>query len=518
MRSDVLLLWASAALTIACLCVLLLRGPLRRLAGARAAYALWMLPPLAMLAAVLPAPSAPIVPMHALPSLPATTMLPRAASLPMADTGWLLCVLWLLGVGASLLLQRRAQRRFLRGLGDLRIERRGRLTVWRASVDAGLPALVGGWRPRIVLPVDFEQRYPAPQRALLLRHELVHWRRGDAWANALAALLRALQWFNPLIPHAYARFRRDQELACDARVLVSRPRQKRRYADALLRGSLGGTGLAPLACAWRATHPLKERIQMLRSPRPGRLRSSIAWLLIVVLASFAACVAWAAQPARAPVAALSGAQWYRTEVDLTVDGESRRFGLLERAGQWLSFDSGDGDAAWQARLRWQALDDRRLQLDVELRRGDALVASPKMIVGLDDPQAALEATSQDGRSRFAATLRAMPASAPPPAQAGDADATRLAPPRYPADAYARGLGGRVVLLVDVRADGSVAGVAVEHSEPRGVFDAAALSAAWQWHFQPSVERGQAVAGRVRVPVEFEVNRSAGAAAGEGAMP
>lgn len=519
MRSDILLLWSSGAATMACLCVLMLRGPLRRLAGAGAAYALWMLPPLAALAAALPAPAERIVPMHALASLPATAMLPRATVVPIADLGWLLCALWSVGAIASLLLQWRAQRRFVASLGELRMEQRGRLTVLRAAADAGLPALVGLWRPRIVLPTDFERRYHAPQRALLLHHELVHWRRGDAWANALAALLRALQWFNPVVHYAYARFRRDQELACDAQVMASRPRQKSRYADALLRGSLGDAGMAPLACSWRAAHPLKERIQMLRSPLPSRLRRTIAWLFAATLAALTACAAWAAQPARSPSSAIAGDHWYRTEVGLVVDGESRRFGLLERAGQWLSFDTGDGADGWQARLRWQSLDDRRLQLDVELRRGGQWVASPRMIVDRDDPQAAFEATSPDGRSRFAATLRATPAPAPAPAapaQAAD-DGSHLAPPRYPAQAYAQGVGGQVVLLVDVRADGSVAEAAVERSEPRGVFDEAALSAARQWHFKPAMVDGKAVGGRVRVPVGFEVERTAGAPAGKGAM-
>jgi len=515
MRSEILLLWGSGVVTMACLGVLLLRGLLRRLAGAGAAYRLWMLPPLALLTAMLPAPAERIVPMHALPSLPVAAMLPRATSVPLADVGWLVCALWSLGVLASLLLQWRAQRRFRYGLGDLRGERRGRLKVLRASVDAGLPALVGLWRPQIVLPIDFERRYRGPQRALLLRHELVHWRRGDAWANALAALLRALQWFNPLVHHAYTRFRRDQELACDARVMALRPRQKSRYADALLRGSLGNAGLAPLACAW-AAHPLKERIQMLRSAPPDRHRATLAWLLAMSLATLTAGAAWAAQPARAPATAIGGERWYRTEVDLRVDGDSRRFGLLERAGQWLAFESGDRADAWQARLRWTTLDDRRLQLDLELRREGVLVASPKMIVERDDPQAAFEASSPDGRSRFAATLRAIPASAPSPAQADATEASDLAPPRYPAQAYAQGIGGRVVLLVDVRADGSVGEAVVERSEPRGVFDASALAAARQWHFKPAMEQGTAVAGRLRVPVEFEVDHSAGV--GEGAMP
>jgi hypothetical protein len=37
-----------------------------------------------------------------------------------------------------------------------------------------------------------------------------------------------------------------------------------------------------------------------------------------------------------------------------------------------------------------------------------------------------------------------------------------------------------------------------------VFDAAAIEAAWQWKFKPRLEDGKAVAGRVRVPVDFSI--------------
>lgn len=62
-----------------------------------------------------------------------------------------------------------------------------------------------------------------------------------------------------------------------------------------------------------------------------------------------------------------------------------------------------------------------------------------------------------------------------------------------------------MLLVDVAADGSVTDVEVERAEPAGVFDAAAVAAARQWRFQPAMEEGRAVPGRVRVPVDFRAD-------------
>jgi TonB family protein len=99
-----------------------------------------------------------------------------------------------------------------------------------------------------------------------------------------------------------------------------------------------------------------------------------------------------------------------------------------------------------------------------------------------------------------------------PAQA-DVAANLLAPPKYPADAAANRITGKVVLIVDVAADGSVTDARVEKSEPAGVFDQASLDAVKNWKFKPAVENGKPVAGRVRVPVNFAMDRDEGDKAG-----
>jgi bla regulator protein blaR1 len=81
-------------------------------------------------------------------------------------------------------------------------------------------------------------------------------------------------------------------------------------------------------------------------------------------------------------------------------------------------------------------------------------------------------------------------------------AERTPAPRYPAVAAANKVGGKVVLILDVAADGSVSHVSVEKSEPAGVFDAAAIEAAGKWTLKPTMEDGKPVAGRVRVPITF----------------
>ncbi|HMB43286.1 MAG TPA: energy transducer TonB, partial [Luteimonas sp.] len=80
---------------------------------------------------------------------------------------------------------------------------------------------------------------------------------------------------------------------------------------------------------------------------------------------------------------------------------------------------------------------------------------------------------------------------------------RMPPPPYPPEALRKGLDGNVVLLVDVGADGKPSDVQVQHSQPVGVFDAAAVEAARRWTFEPKRQNGKAVASRVLVPIRFE---------------
>src|SRR3546814_5968178 len=83
-----------------------------------------------------------------------------------------------------------------------------------------------------------------------------------------------------------------------------------------------------------------------------------------------------------------------------------------------------------------------------------------------------------------------------------------APPKYPADAVAARTTGKVVVIVDVAADGSVSDARVEKYEPAGVFDQVTLGAVQKWTFQPALKDGKPVAGRVRVPVTFKMDKPA----------
>ncbi len=273
--------------------VLLARQPLRRAFGARVAYAAWWLVPAALVALAIPsAPSGDVavVGVHlAAPLGIATGFAGREAGFPWQP--WALGA-WAVGTMVFALLMASTQAKFRAALGALRPHG----DAWRAEHAAeGLPATIGVIAPRIVLPADFDSRYDAPQRDLILAHERVHVARGDARANLAVAALRCLCWFNPIVHVAALRFRHDQELACDAIVVARHPRSRRAYGDALFQAQCVAQA-SPLACHFGFGHPLKERIAMLREPTATRRRRIAGNAAVAILASAAAFAAWASQP------------------------------------------------------------------------------------------------------------------------------------------------------------------------------------------------------------------------------
>lgn len=312
MAADLLLailIKTNLAAAAAILLVLAVRKRARKAFGARLAYALWLVIPLAIGASLLPARQVVIVstaqPLPAMepisflatPLITAPATGEAARALP--DLSTLALGLWLIGLIASGLLLLWRQSRFMASLGGVRLES-GYL---RAEASCAGPMLVGALRPRIILPTDFEARFDAGERDVVLAHETAHLKAGDTRINGLVALVQCVAWFNPLVHVAARALRLDQELACDATVLAARPRDRLLYAKALLKAQTHDQPLL-LGCYWPAgANPLKERIIMLKSQSPSRARACVGALIIAGIGLGAGAMAWAAQPARVVVEA-----------------------------------------------------------------------------------------------------------------------------------------------------------------------------------------------------------------------
>jgi bla regulator protein blaR1 len=275
-----------------------IRKPLTRLGGARVAYLAWLLVPTSQLVVLLPAPSrafeltAQTIPQFLRNAMPAVTSLGHGSL--SVDYALIGVIVWACGSLSLLFFTLRRQKAFIRSLGALTAMPDG---TYRSSAVRG-PLLVGTWRPRVVLPVDFESLYDVEEGALVLAHERAHRDRGDQLVNVIAAIWLCLSWFNPLMYWAIARLRFDQELCCDAVVLGQRPTVRRRYANALLRTQLAAESgwRAPIVCSWQSGHPLTERITMLKRPLPTLARRHSALALTCALIISGTYAVWTALP------------------------------------------------------------------------------------------------------------------------------------------------------------------------------------------------------------------------------
>jgi protein TonB len=91
---------------------------------------------------------------------------------------------------------------------------------------------------------------------------------------------------------------------------------------------------------------------------------------------------------------------------------------------------------------------------------------------------------------------------------GDIIPLQRIPPQYPRDAARNGITGWVQLEVLVNADGTVRSARVIQSNPRGLFEAAAVQAVLRWKFKPKVVNGQPVAQKGAQRIEFNLNSPA----------
>ena len=293
---------STIATSIAVALVSLLRRPVRVAAGARVAYWLWLLVPAMAVAVLLPAPKqvyfvrSVVLPQHFSSGMTAAVT-ERGAPNRRITLIDIALAMWGAGFITAGVLTIRRQREFAPTLSELIPDAGG---FHRGNVTT--PMVVGALHPRIVVPVDFEARYPKDEQELVLAHERAHATRNDVAVNMLGSLALCIFWFNPLIYAALAWLRMDQELACDAYVLLERDDARRRYAEALLKTQLAAESAwrLPVGCHWQSIHPLKERIAMLKRPLPARSRRHAALAFITALTGAVTYTAWAAQPLVAP--------------------------------------------------------------------------------------------------------------------------------------------------------------------------------------------------------------------------
>lgn len=290
--------WAIDALiasTVLMLLVLLVRTPVRKAFGPQLAYALWVLPVLRLALPPMPqgwrAAATPIsragetlsVYVIEPTAIAASASASAAAVSESPSLGVVVGAIWAAGALAFLVWHLVQHSRFCRrmlGTAERLDDAQGVRVI--ASPAAPGPLAFGIVRRYVAFPRDFDDRYDADERELALAHELGHHQRGDLIANWIALVVLALHWFNPVAWRAFRRFRADQELANDARVLAGRSAVDRHiYACAIVKAAHGGAVSA--ACHLHTITDLKGRLRMLTTSRVSRRRIAAGATSIAIL-------------------------------------------------------------------------------------------------------------------------------------------------------------------------------------------------------------------------------------------
>ncbi len=493
MANDALQMLVVAAIAniVAVGVVIALRPFVRRLSGARVTYAMWLLVPFAVIATLLPAPqaseSSPPIVAYTVGDTPVGVHVPDAtpAGITMPAGAWLL--LWGAGALASVMLAFARQRRAVRALGMLDDLGDGVHASRRRDVG---PMLVGVFAPRIIVPSDFDLRFTPRERALVLAHERHHRDCGDPVVNLIASAWRGLFWFDPVTWWAASRLRVDQELSCDAAVLDAYPGERHAYAEALLKAQ-APVDVAPFACAW-TRHPLHARIRAIGTKRPVERRRRIGATCVAIITGVAACLSWAAQPARtAAVGEGAGGEAIEVALQVLIDGRTSDDATVERArvlapsagrparflvqpGEAIGLSIGTGDQRRVVSARFWRENDT-ITMRARLTRAGALVGEPFLEFAPGRTGSVAVAASTDDAWKIEVT--AWPAR-------DDAAPSKVIEPRAM----------RLELVVDIDAQGRVVdarlGRIVSSSggewttEQRDTLVAAALKAVRQWIWPP----------------------------------
>lgn len=356
--------------------VLVARRPVARLCGPQVAYALWVLPvarlvlpPLTLPAWLAPAqgltapggvtpldPSALAAASALEAPSPAASAAPQTAAAPgEAALAWIEAALansivveialaiWL--SGAAMFLYRRFAAYFaLRDtllVAAREVGRSGRIRLIETP-GTNAPLAFGVIDPVIALPPGFMAQPDRRARDLALAHELAHHRAHDLVVNIAVQPLFALHWWNMLGNYGWLALRRDQEAACDARVLANAtPDARAAYAHLIASTAAAPRAAlaAPMACPVLGDKSIIQRLRSLNmTDTPanlrfaGRLAIGAALLALPLTATITYAAGNAAQapepkpasaaaPAIAPLAVMAAAQSEGEKTVVTIEKE-----------------------------------------------------------------------------------------------------------------------------------------------------------------------------------------------------
>lgn len=380
-------------------------------------------------------------------------------------------------------------------------DRSGRATGLVVSAACTAPMVVGILRPAVVVPGGYGRGMAFEEMESVFLHELEHVARRDNFTAAMAELIGAIFWFDPLHWVARRRLLELREAACDEGVLA-RGCGAEPYLNALAKTCRAAVSPA-VACM--ADLRIRERMESIMSYRDVSPRW-VSERAVRALGIFILALAGLGIALFAPADSLAEPSGqHRMSVStrpgpdgvLYLDGEVRTSGgelvMVPRTtatpGQPVVMTTQKGERLY--RLTVTAAADGSGLAKLEVLDGGELVDSVLQTFppAAADPTPAPRAAPRSGYERIGPDVT-------PPRIITRVD------PVFPPEAKAARISGIVIVQALIGKDGLVHEATALKRLPFGL-DQAALDAVRQWTFTPALRDGEPVAVVFNVTINFK---------------
>ena len=160
-----------------------------------------------------------------------------------------------------------------KGLGDKKIE-------LRICEFVSGTLLTGFFRPMVVLP---KKHFEADELDLMLRHELIHYKRRDLFVKFLSLIAVSIHWYNPVVHWMNAVMQTDGEVCCDEAVLRDVGDENRQfYAELMIKMVAGGNTASTMLSTsfFQRKKSVKRRLNAILSTAKKRKMPAYAVLAV----------------------------------------------------------------------------------------------------------------------------------------------------------------------------------------------------------------------------------------------
>jgi bla regulator protein BlaR1 len=337
-----------------------------------------------------------------MPDIPVTIVQSSIHAIPFMDVGdignsratiplwWVLAAIWGLGVVSIVLYHVLRHGRFmkmvrrwsepvtdLKVLGildslspELGIKKHIGLSVCESVTS---PMLVGFFRPVILLPPI---KISDDELSLILKHELIHFKRHDLWYKAMILTATAFHWFNPLV-YLMAKEAAEQcEISCDALVLQNADIQQRmQYGETIIGVVKNGAKLQTALSTnfYGGKKGMKSRLTLImdiKRKKAGVLILCMALVGIMLTGSALAAATNADESQESVTTVVAGPH----NSDSDIDNEVTRLKELLRALSTVNADDTQ-ESITTAFVTWSHNSDNDSDIDNEVTRLKELLLS-----------------------------------------------------------------------------------------------------------------------------------------------